>query len=163
MRRYAVLATTAVFAAGLVTGCGGGDSDESGGSASGYCRVLESSAGMVKSFTVEGSTPDFSKFSEIVDRADELADKAPSAVEDDWKVVVGALDTLVEALDDAGIKVEDFPKLMAGQIPEGVDASKITALGAKLQEIRSAKVSKAGVAIRKHAKDECGIDLDKAG
>ena len=162
MRTLAVLTATTLVSAGLLAGCGSGGESGSGSSSGGYCKELRSSASSIKSFTA-GSTPDFSKFSDFIDKAHDLGDKAPSDIKDDWKVMLGAMDSLVSALEEAGLKVEDIGALMSGQVPDGVDQTKLAALPGKLQEIGSAKVSKAGDAISKQAKDTCKVDLDKVG
>lgn len=161
MRRFSALTATAVVVAGLVTGCGGGGGGN--GSSSSYCKELKASAATVKSFTADNSTPDFSKFADFIAEAHDLADKAPSDIKADWRTMVGAMDQLTSALDDAGIKLEDMSKLVSGQVPEGVDATKLAGLSSKLQEIGSDKVTKAGDAISKHAKDTCKVDLSKLG
>lgn len=158
MRGLSVATVSALLCTGLVAGCGG-----SSGSESAYCSEIKSSAASIKSFTAENSTPDFTKLSDFIDKAHELADKAPSEIEDDWKVMTEAMDSLTSALEDAGLKLEDLGSLMSGQVPDGVDSAKLAALPAKLQEIGSAKVTKAGDAISKQAKDVCGVDLDKVG
>jgi hypothetical protein len=156
MRRISVLTAVAVLGTGLVTGCGGGGS----GSESAYCKDLKSSAAGIRSFTA-GSTPDFSQLSDFIAKAHDLADEAPGDIKDDWKVMTDAMDALTSALQDAGIKLEDLGSLMTGQVPDGVDPSKLAALPAKLQEIGSDKVQKAGDAISKQAKDTCKVDLKK--
>lgn len=160
MRKFSALTATAVIATVLVTGCGSGGGGSS--SSSGYCKDLKSSAASVKSFT-GGGTPDFSKLSDFIAKAHDLADEAPSAIKDDWATMVKAMDTLTSALSDVGLKVEDLGKLMSGQIPDGVDTSKLAGLSTKLQEIGSDKVVKAGNAITKYAKDTCKVDLTSAG
>ncbi|MFL6105705.1 MAG: hypothetical protein ACJ72L_01985 [Marmoricola sp.] len=162
MRRFSALTATAVVVAGLVTGCGSGGGNDSSSSSS-YCKELKASAATVKSFTANNSTPDFSKFADFINEAHDLADKAPSEVKADWTTMVGAMDQLTSALDDAGIKLEDMSKLVSGQVPDGVDATKLAGLSSKLQEIGSDKVTKAGDAISKHAKDTCKVDLSKLG
>jgi hypothetical protein len=152
-----------LLGSGLVTGCGS-DDDGGGGNAGGdYCKTLKSAASNVRSFTAKGATPDFAKIQDFLDTAHDLADEAPSEVKDDWTVVLGAMDSLTSALEEAGIKLEDFGDIIAtGQLPEGVDPAKLTALTGKLQAIGNEKVTKAGEAISKHAKDDCDVDLSKA-
>jgi hypothetical protein len=162
MRRFSALTAIVVLGAGLVTGCGSSGGG-SGSSSSGYCSEIKSSAESIKSFTASSGTPDFTKLSDFIAKAHELADKAPSDIKDDWTVMVGAMDALTSALDDAGLKLEDLGAMMSGQVPDGVDASKLAGLATKLQSIGSEQVTKAGDAISKQAKDVCKVDLKSAG
>jgi len=159
MRRFSALTAIVLLGTGLVTGCG---SSSGGSSSSAYCKDLKSSAASIKTFTA-GSTPDFTKLSDFIDKAHELAKKAPSDIKDDWAVMVSAMDALTSTLNEAGIKIEDLGTLMSGQLPDGVDPSKLAGLTTKLQAIGSDKVQKAGDAISKQAKDTCKVDLDKVG
>ena len=161
MRRISIVVATLLLGSGLITGCGSSDDDGGGGgnSSSAYCSAMKASAAGLKS--LNGGTPDFTKLSEFIDKAHDLADKAPSDIKDDWTVLVGAMDALTSALSDAGLKLEDLGLLMSGQIPDGVDTTKLAGLTSQLQGIASDKVTKASAAIRKQAKDDCGVDLDK--
>jgi len=159
MRRFSALTAIVLLGTGLVTGCG--SSGGGSGSSSAYCNDLKSSAASIKSFTASSGTPDFSKLSDFIDKAHELAGKAPSDIKDDWAVMVSAMDALTSTLAEAGLKIEDIGTLMTGQLPDGVDPTKLAGLTTKLQEIGSDKVQKAGDAISKQAKDTCKVDLDK--
>jgi len=156
-----IISAGILLGSGLVAGCGS-DSDDGGNAGGGYCDSLKSAASSIKSFTADGATPDFSKLGDFIDKAHELADEAPSKIKDDWTTLVGAMDSLVSALGDAGIKLEDFGAIISsGQLPEGVDPSKLSGLTSKLQELGDEKFTKAGDAINKHAKDDCDVDLSK--
>ena len=163
MGKISIIAAGLLLGSGLVTGCGSSDDDGGSASGDGYCAQLKSAASSIRSFTADDATPDFSKFADFINKAHELAKDAPSDVEDDWKVMIGAMDKLTAALDDAGIKLEDFGAIVtSGQLPEGVDPAKLTELTGKIQELGGDEVNKAGDAISKHAKDECKVDLNKA-
>ncbi|MFL6060979.1 MAG: hypothetical protein ACJ72E_07100 [Marmoricola sp.] len=155
---------TALVLAGtaLATGCGSSGGGGGGGnSASSYCSDIKTSAASITPFTGGSSTPDFSKFSDFIAKAHELAGKAPSDIKDDWTTMVGAMDALTSALSDAGLKLEDLGTLMSGQLPPGTDTSKLAGLTSKLQEIGSDKVTAAGHAISEQAKNVCKVDLTK--
>lgn len=160
MRKTTLLAAGVLLGATLLTGCGG-DGDSS--SSSGYCDTLKKAAAEIKDFTANDSSPDFSKFDDFVDQAEKLADKAPAEVKDDWKYVVDAMGDLTDALDEAGVKIEDLMSAVtSGQMPEGLDPEKLTELGTKLQGLTSEKLTEATDAIDKHAKDECKVDLSES-
>ncbi|MBO9521855.1 MAG: hypothetical protein J7518_09985 [Nocardioidaceae bacterium] len=159
MRKTAILTAGLLLGASLLGGCGGGD--DKGSSSKGYCDLLKDSQSELN--TLSGNdVPDAKEFEKFLDRADDLAKEAPAAVKDDWKVLDGTLDDLQKALDDAGITLQQLSEAASGKMPEGLDASKLQALGTKLQGLSSEKLTKATAAIQKHAKDECGVDLDDA-
>jgi hypothetical protein len=70
-----------------------------------------------------------------------------------------------KALADAGLKIEDLGAITAGKLPPGMTAQQLQTIGPKLQTAFSGldtpEVQKAGDAIEKHAKSECGVDLNK--
>ncbi|MET0838901.1 MAG: hypothetical protein ABWY19_08990 [Marmoricola sp.] len=147
--RTPVLLAALALSLGTLTACGGGDDE--------YCEQLKADQAYFKNFS--SSSPDFDKLDEALDRFHTLADTAPDEVADDWKVIDDAFAKVEKALKDAGVKFSDLPKMQQGQIPEGVDAGKLAALGPKLQQLSAAKFAKAGKAIEKHAKESCDITL----
>ena len=163
MRRTALITAGLLLGAGLLGGCGGGDDGGSKASGGDYCDTLKEAQKNIKSFTAEDATPDFSKFQDFLDTAKELADEAPSKIKDDWDTMLGAMNDLTSALKDAGLTIEDFGKATSsGQLPDGVDQTKLAELSTKLQSLDSTEIQKAGDAINKQAKDDCGVDLDKS-
>lgn len=164
MRTTAIITAGMLLSASLLGGCGGDDKDKdakgsSASSGKGYCALLKSSRDELKSMS-GNDVPDVNQFQKFIDRADELSDKAPSEVSDDWKVLTGALDDLQKALDEAGITLAQLAEIAAGKMPEGVTQADLTELGTKMQELSSEDFEKATTAITKHAKDECDVDLD---
>jgi len=159
MRRSAAIAAGLVLGAGLLSGCGGDDSDAKANGGD-YCDTLKTAAETVKSFTGASSTPDFSKFDDFIDAAHDLEEQAPSDLADDWKIVIGGMDDLTAALEEAGITLE---QLMAaattGEMPPGVDQAKLMALAPKLESLSGEEMEAATDTIDKHAKDECDVDL----
>lgn len=162
MRKTATITAGLLLGASLFAGCGSDDGDSKSSSGGDYCDKLKSLASDIKPFTAENAEPDYAKFGEFIDNARELADEAPSEIEDAWKTMLGGMDALVDALEDAGIELEDFGKIAEGDIPEGVDPTKLAGLGEKLQELNGEDMEAAGEEISKHAKDECDVDLDSA-
>lgn len=163
MRKTTMMTAGVLLTASLLTGCGSdGDGDSKSGGDD-YCATMKKAAAEIKAFTADDANPDFSKFQDFIDKAEELADEAPSEIKDDWKVVLGAMDDLTSALDDAGISIEELmAAATTGEMPDGVDMQKLTELGSKLQTLTSDKTEAATDAIDKHAKDECDIDLSKS-
>ncbi len=68
-----------------------------------------------------------------------------------------------QALEDAGLEVSDLEGITTGQLPEGFDETKLTALAEDLQAVGTQKVQDAADNIEKHAKDECDVDLSETG
>jgi hypothetical protein len=159
MRTTAILSTV-VLGASLVAGCGSSDGGSKASSDS-YCGAVKAAKADFASFG--SSTPDFDKFDSVLDTFHKLADKAPSEVSDDWKVLDDAFTTLEKDLGEAGLSLEDLGAISQGQVPEGMSQEDLTTLAPKLQEtfakLDDDKFKKASDAIEKHAKDECGINL----
>ena len=89
-----------------------------------------------------------------------LADEAPDEIEDDWETLVKGVDKLVDALEEAaGLDDDDMATLQSGQIPDGVDMAALQGLMTEIQALDTEEFQKAGDDINKHAKDECGVDL----
>jgi hypothetical protein len=88
-----------------------------------------------------------------------LADDAPDNISSDWKTVDDAISTIETALKDAGLKPSDLAAMQKGQMPQGVDLSKLQALAPKLQSLSSGDVTTAANNIAADAKKTCGLDL----
>ncbi len=88
-----------------------------------------------------------------------LADDAPDSVSDDWQTLDDAISTIETAFKDAGIKASDLEAMQKGQVPKGVDLSKLQELAPKLQALSSGDVSTAANNIAADAKKNCGVDL----
>jgi len=151
VRHKLVLLAAATLLSGVLTGCGGGDSEATDS----YCDSLKDAKADIETL----DAGDVAKFDEAFKTIHDLADEAPDEVKDDWEVLDGALSDMETALNDAGLKLSDLEGLQSGQLPEGVDQAKLAALGQKMQDIASDEVQKAGDNIDKHAEDECGIKL----
>jgi hypothetical protein len=150
---------SAVLLGGVLTACGGSDDGggpgATGGGGSDYCKDIKGAAATFSDF----GTSESSSISDAFATFHKLADEAPGAIKDDWKTLEGAITTIEDALESAGIKLEDFEKLQSGQVPEGVDVTKLQGLATEFQKLSGAEFEKASKAIEKHAKDVCEVDL----
>lgn len=157
MRTTRVIGALALsMAATVLVACGsnGGSSSSSSGD---YCSELKTDKAYFDSLS--GSNPDLSRLDEVFQRMHTLAGDAPDDVAADWKTLDGAITTIENALKEAGIKPSDLAAIQKGQMPPGVDMSKLQALGPKLQSLNSSDVSAAADRIASNAKDTCGVDL----
>jgi hypothetical protein len=156
MRINVVLGSVTLgLVASVLAACG---SQGGGSSASGdYCSQLKADKTYFESLS--SASPDLSQLDEVFSRVHALAASSPSAVASDWKTLDDTLTKLQDALKQAGLKPSDLAAIQKGQMPQGVDLSKLQALAPKLQSLGSADVSGAATAIAKNAKDTCGVDL----
>jgi hypothetical protein len=137
--------------------CGGGDGSDggSGGGSGDYCKDLKTA----KTTFAKVSGSDFGALDDAISTFHKLADEAPSDVKSEWKILDGTFVKIEKAFDDAGIKLEDLGRIQSGDIPEGVDTTKLASLGSTLSEITGDKVTKAQATIQEHAKKSCDVDL----
>ena len=138
---------SAVFVGGALAGCGGG-----GGA---YCDSLKEANSDFKTL----DDGDFGQMDKAFDRMQSLADEAPPEIEKEWKILDSAITDMREALDNAGISFADLGKIQTGEMPDGFDESKMTALAAEMQKVGSQEFQDASTTIEKHAKSECKVDL----
>jgi len=156
-----ILSSAAVAALGLslFTACG---DDDGGGSASDgggdYCTDLKAAQKKIGKL----GAGDLGSISDTVDQVHELRDEAPDEIQDDWKVLSDGFDKIIAAFEKAGLTEEDIAKLQSGEMPTDVDMAAITEALKEVEELGEEEFTKAGDAIRTHAKDECGIDLQSA-
>ena len=144
----------AVLLGTTLTACG-----SSGGGADGdYCKDIKKASSTFGNL----SSGDVSQLDEAFATFHKLADKSPSDIKPDWEKLDGAITTVEKALKDAGLKFSDLDKIQKGQVPEGVDVSKLTGLAAEFSKLNSPDFTKASKAIEKQAKDTCKVDLGKA-
>jgi hypothetical protein len=145
MRRSVALAAAVLVAVGLA-GCG--EDTEA------YCSSLEDAQADLEA--LRGG--DFAQLAETLDRIRQIGGDAPTEVRDDWETLNGDLTELRDGLADAGIDLEELEGLDSGQLPEGVDRTKLLEVGAVLQGSLG-EMRDAFEAIEQHARDECDIQL----
>jgi hypothetical protein len=159
MRIHGVIGIVALSVASTVlVGCGSNNSSGSSASGGDYCSELKTDKAYFQGLSGTGS--DAGKLDEVFQRIHSLAGDAPDNVSADWKTLDGAVTTLENALQQAGIKPSDLASMQAGKMPPNVDPSKLQALLPKLQELNSQDVSDAADRISADAKKSCGVDLN---
>ena len=156
MRMNVVIGSVALtVTASVLTACGSGGSGS--GSSGGYCDELKADKTYFESLS--GSNSDVSQLDTVFQKVHTLAGKAPDNVSAEWKTLDSAITTIETALKDAGLKASDLAAMQKGQMPPGVDISKLQALAPKLEALSSSGVSDAADKIAADAKKSCGVDL----
>lgn len=158
-------AAGAVVVLGSLTGCGGSDDgggDSSSSSSSGdYCASVEAAKAQFDDL----ETGNFAGFEAAFDALRGLAEQAPEEVAAEWEILVGGLDQIQGAIEDAGFTLEEFGEYVQDPAnpPPDVDVEALNQLGTELQDLDSAEFTEASDAISKHAQDECDVDLEGSG
>ena len=86
----------------------------------------------------------------------DLQDAAPDDIKDDWKIVVGGLTDLEDALDDAGVDPATYDR---DHPPEGLSDEEKARIDAAAQDLGSAKSVTAFAAVEQQARDVCKTPL----
>ncbi|MDQ4007576.1 MAG: hypothetical protein M3211_05730 [Actinomycetota bacterium] len=141
----------------VAAGCsGGGDAttEAGGGDTQAYCSQLKDAQqefGALESGDMTGANLD-----KIFDRMHTLSEQAPPAVDQEWQTLDDAISQMESGLAELGLEFGDLtnPKKL-----QGVDPQKLEKFGQEMQKIGGQKFQRAGDAIEKHAKTECGIKL----
>ncbi|CAN5847302.1 hypothetical protein BH20ACT6_BH20ACT6_08540 [soil metagenome] len=177
--------TTRTAAAGVVlvlgslAGCSGDDAASSdqaaeeassadeptsgaGGSNEEYCAALKDAKAEFEA--LEGSNPDsMKKLDSSLDTMRELGDKSPDEVSSEWKTLVSGIDQLEQAVQDAGLTLDQLSAISENpdpkSLPKGVTIEKVQKLGVELQQLNSEQMSQAQDKIDANAQQECGITL----
>jgi hypothetical protein len=155
VKRILSAVAAASLGLGLLTACGSDDGGDKAGGSANYCDDLKTAKKEVDA--LKGG--DFSDLKKTTDAMHKLADEAPDEIKDDWKTLVDGIDQIIAALKKAGLDDADMATLQSGQIPDGVDTHALQQLMSEIQKLNTQDFQKASDAITKHAKDECGIDL----
>jgi hypothetical protein len=154
VKRILTAVAAAALGLGMLTACGDDDGGGSAGSGD-YCADLKAAKKEVDA--LKGG--DFSSLEKTTDKMHQLADEAPEEIEDDWEILVAGVDKVVDLLKKAGLTDEDMANLQSGQIPDGVDMTALQELMTELNKLDTDEFQAASDHINKHAKDECGVDL----
>lgn len=154
MKRILSAAAAAALGLCLLTACGG-DGGGKAGSGGDYCSDLKDAKKEVDA--IKGG--DFSDLETTTDTMNELADEAPDEIKDDWEILVKGVEKLVDALKKAGLDDDDMATLQSGEVPDDVDMTALQSLMTELQALDTPEFQEASDNINKHAKDECGVDL----
>lgn len=86
----------------------------------------------------------------------ELRDEAPGDITDEWQQVIRSIESLRQALDDAGVDPGDY---QGGEPPEGVSRQDQEAIASAADEIASRETIAALEGVRQQALDVCKTQL----
>jgi hypothetical protein len=143
-----------------LTACGG-DDDGGGGSSSSsssgdYCDDLQSAKEKFESL----GDPDSGELGDAIDTLQQLGDEAPDEVAGDWQVLTDGLTKFQDALDEAGVSMDD---LSDPQALKDLDPDTMQNLTEVAQSMSSEDFAAASKNIEDHAKSECDVDLGDTG
>jgi hypothetical protein len=140
--RVAVLLLTATL---LVTGCA--DQKEK------YCDAVKGHQQELGQILGDGGPDALLKALPIFR---DLADDAPDDIRDDWRTVVGALEGLETALDDAGVDPSTYDR---DKPPAGLSKDDQATIDAAALELTSNPTVEALNSVQQQARDVCGTPL----
>lgn len=143
----AALLSTVLLATGL-TGCSGDRTDD-------YCAAVEDHQ---EELSDVAASDDTGALFGVLDTYDELREKAPRDIADDWTSVVEPLRELEEALDDAGVDPSTYS---AEDPPADVSEEDREAIEAAARRVGSERTVTAMGAVEQHALDVCGTPLSR--
>jgi hypothetical protein len=146
---------SAVMLASTLAACGGGDGGNDGKDGD-YCKDIKKAA---KTFG-DLDSGDLGQLDTAFATFHTLADEAPSDIKDDWNKLDGTITKVEKALKAAGVTFADLSKIQSGDIPEGVDVSKLQGLATEMTKLSSAEYTDATKAIDTHAKKVCKVDIN---
>ena len=86
----------------------------------------------------------------------DLRDAAPSDIADEWQQVVGRLEALQRALDDAGVDPADYDR---DDPPEGLDPGDRIAIDAAARELVRPETAQSMASVQTQARDVCQTPL----
>lgn len=148
MRRLLPAAASLVLASLVVTGCTGDPQER-------YCDAVDEHQ---VELTEVAADDDPGAVFDALDAYDDLAERAPRDIADDWSAVVGPLRALEEALDEHGVDPSDYD---AEEPPAGLDDQARAEIEAAAREVGSEETVRAMSAVEQHALDVCGTPLSR--
>jgi hypothetical protein len=120
-----------------------------------YCDAVEEHQ---ESLTEIAADEDPGALFGALDTYDDLRDKAPRDIVDDWDAVIGPLRALEEVLSDHGV---DPATYAADHPPADLDEGTREDIEAAAREVGSEQTVAAMAAVEQHALDVCGTPLSR--
>lgn len=142
MRRLLVV----VLLAGVLAGCGGDPKDQ-------YCDAV---ADHQKDLSEVVGSGDPDALIQGLDIFHDLQDRAPSDIQDEWQQLVGRIEALRDALDDAGVDPATYDR---DHPPAGLTAEQKAAIDAAAEQLGSGTTLRALQDLDQQARDVCQTPL----
>jgi hypothetical protein len=147
-RRWSGTAGTLVLALAVVLGLSGCATDQER-----YCEeVAEQQEPLTEAFAADPREAFFLALPSF--RA--LAAEAPRDIRDEWDTLIGAVEDLEEALDEAGVEPAAYDP---EDLPAGLGAEDREAIEAAADRLASAEVAAALAGVEQQARDVCQTPL----
>ena len=137
-----------LLAALALSGCSGDPQED-------YCEAV---ADHQAELTEVAASEDAGALFDALDTYDELRDRAPRDIADDWDAVITPLRRLEEVLDDHGVDASSYT---ADEPPADLDAAGRRAIEAAAREVGSEQTVTARAAVEQQALDVCGTPLSR--
>lgn len=147
LRRALVVPAAVLVVVAPLAACGGEPSAED------YCEVLAAERQQLAELVSSGSP---TALLSGLDLLDELGDRAPRDLRDEWDTLTDALHGLQDALDEAGVAPSDYED---GEPPEGLATSDREAVATAADRVRAPDVVEAAAGIETQARDVCKVNL----
>ena len=139
-------AAVLLLAVAVLTGCSGDPQDD-------YCDAVTDHQAEL---TDIAASEDAGALFGALDTYDELSEKAPRDIADDWAAVVGPLRTLEQVLEDHGVDPSSYA---ADDPPADLDDEGRQEIEAAARAVGSEQTVAAMAAVEQHALDVCGTPL----
>lgn len=143
-----LLAVVPLLACLLVAGCSSDPQAD-------YCDAVREHQ---ESLTEIAADEDAGALFGALDTYDDLRDKAPRDIVDDWDAVIGPLRALEKVLSDHGVDPSTYA---ADDPPADLDETARKDIEAAAREVGSEQTVKAMAAVEQHALDVCGTPLSR--
>ena len=121
----------------------------------GYCDAVEEHQ---ESLTEIAADEDAGALFGALDTYDDLREKAPRDIADDWDAVIGPLRALEQVLSDHGVDPSTYA---ADDPPADLDEGAREDIEAAAREVGSEQTVTAMAAVEQHALDVCGTPLSR--
>ncbi len=136
------------LAAITLTGCSGDPQED-------YCAAVTEHQGEL---TDIAASDDTGALFDALDTYDDLRDRAPRDIVDDWDAVIEPLRRLEQVLADNGVDASSYA---SDDPPADLDAAGRRAIEAAAREVGSEQTVTAMAAVEQHALDVCGTPLSR--
>lgn len=153
MKKIAGASIAALMCAGTLASCGGSDDSSSGG----YCDDIKAATQQFQDLSDSDLNGD--NLTKIIDAVHTIEGEAPDDIKSSWTFLDTQFDAFQQAIDDAGVSMDDFSQLTTGDT-SGIDPSKLAELQTALEDFDTEGISTESDKITAQVKKECGIDMD---